>query len=618
MGGGKETPRQKMIGLMYLVLMAMLAMNVSKEIINAFVTLDRKMEDGNQLTMKDIYGKVSTAEMALEEMKLDPAIPPAKIEKQKDLIDRLHHVVDMSKRTANYMVDRTSYMIMQADPASADLARTLGHYGAEHHNDLVPDKDGAQSYYYVDERGYYHLASMMHLAKKDDYDTPTRLFVGDNFQSPVEGGLEILSTLKNFRDSLIAEIANYDDIYKGEPKTWNFPEVTATLNSASSEDQAVFDAAITEALATVNPADSARIKQIYKILTPVDFIDNHGETQPWLAGVFNHSPIVASGALFTSLKGDVQRAESIAIAMIADKTEKPKFNFNKIEPLAFANKGYINQGDSLGLSVMIAAYDSTQDLKLRYWEEDSTRSGDPILFEGEATRKLGLGGNKGAGKHYVYGEIEVEENGGKKWKKWEFDYTVGTPTGVVANTEMNVLYINYDNQIQASGSGYPSVEASCSGCSLSKKGDGNYIATVKTGKKATIVVTGIAADGKKAEIARQEFRIKRLPSPTPVIVGAGVSESTVSIGKIKQAKKLLAELKGSPLNVKFNVTKFTISVVKNGEVAEAKCKGSRLSSKALNYLKGLKKGQKLYIEDVWAQGPKGKPKKIPSLIFKVL
>ena len=30
-GGGKETPRQKMIGMMYLVLHALLAMNVSKE-----------------------------------------------------------------------------------------------------------------------------------------------------------------------------------------------------------------------------------------------------------------------------------------------------------------------------------------------------------------------------------------------------------------------------------------------------------------------------------------------------------------------------------------------------------------------------------------------------------
>jgi hypothetical protein len=38
MAGGKETPRQKMIGMMYLVLTALLAMNVSKEVVNAFVT----------------------------------------------------------------------------------------------------------------------------------------------------------------------------------------------------------------------------------------------------------------------------------------------------------------------------------------------------------------------------------------------------------------------------------------------------------------------------------------------------------------------------------------------------------------------------------------------------
>ena len=40
MGHGKETPRQKMIGMMYLVLMAMLALNVSKEVLDAFEVLD--------------------------------------------------------------------------------------------------------------------------------------------------------------------------------------------------------------------------------------------------------------------------------------------------------------------------------------------------------------------------------------------------------------------------------------------------------------------------------------------------------------------------------------------------------------------------------------------------
>lgn len=40
MAHGKETPRQKMIGMMYLVLMALLALNVSNEVLNAFAVLD--------------------------------------------------------------------------------------------------------------------------------------------------------------------------------------------------------------------------------------------------------------------------------------------------------------------------------------------------------------------------------------------------------------------------------------------------------------------------------------------------------------------------------------------------------------------------------------------------
>ena len=45
MSGGKETPRQKLIGLMYLVLMALLAMNVSKSILNAFIVVNDKSTD---------------------------------------------------------------------------------------------------------------------------------------------------------------------------------------------------------------------------------------------------------------------------------------------------------------------------------------------------------------------------------------------------------------------------------------------------------------------------------------------------------------------------------------------------------------------------------------------
>ncbi|HLF47283.1 MAG TPA: hypothetical protein VI548_12720, partial [Chitinophagaceae bacterium] len=42
-------PRQKMINMMYLVLTAMLALNVSSEILNAFKTVNNSLEETNKV-----------------------------------------------------------------------------------------------------------------------------------------------------------------------------------------------------------------------------------------------------------------------------------------------------------------------------------------------------------------------------------------------------------------------------------------------------------------------------------------------------------------------------------------------------------------------------------------
>ena len=47
MAGGKQTPRQKMINLMYLVFIAMMALNMSKEVLTAFGLMNEKFEDAN-------------------------------------------------------------------------------------------------------------------------------------------------------------------------------------------------------------------------------------------------------------------------------------------------------------------------------------------------------------------------------------------------------------------------------------------------------------------------------------------------------------------------------------------------------------------------------------------
>ena len=50
MAGGKQSPRQKMINLMYLIFIAMLALNMSKEVLSAFGLLEVKITEANVAT----------------------------------------------------------------------------------------------------------------------------------------------------------------------------------------------------------------------------------------------------------------------------------------------------------------------------------------------------------------------------------------------------------------------------------------------------------------------------------------------------------------------------------------------------------------------------------------
>jgi len=50
MASGNLSPRQKMINLMYLVFIAMLALNMSKEVLSAFGLLNERLAESNNAT----------------------------------------------------------------------------------------------------------------------------------------------------------------------------------------------------------------------------------------------------------------------------------------------------------------------------------------------------------------------------------------------------------------------------------------------------------------------------------------------------------------------------------------------------------------------------------------
>jgi gliding motility-associated protein GldM len=82
MAGGKETPRQKMIGMMYLVLTAMLALNVSATVLDPFVLVD----SGLSQTTRSFSHK---NERLYNQMESAYTINPTKVEPWKNSTDEI-------------------------------------------------------------------------------------------------------------------------------------------------------------------------------------------------------------------------------------------------------------------------------------------------------------------------------------------------------------------------------------------------------------------------------------------------------------------------------------------------------------------------------------------------
>jgi gliding motility-associated protein GldM len=594
MGGGKETPRQKLIGLMYLVLMALLAMNVSKSILNAFIIVNDKFEHAAHLTHK-------TTQAMMDKMDMQKATLKATGAAQKEVDDLLaimasaNEIRELARTSSNFFVWEASDMIHHSDP-------------------IMPAP------FYIEEgnpeKPYFSLMQMDTLSKKDDYDTAPHMYLLEGVLEPSERGANIENRLFSFRDSLITMTAKYSMEGADGMKDY-YIDPTLLVRPPNSHDTIAFEESIHEAIKTCHPNDQARIKRIIEVLTVPEVIGNHGEVYPWVAYQFDHTVIVAAATIFTALKNDVKMAEQIAIEVVSGRAKMETFSFNKIIPLAFAKSSYLNQGDSLDLKIMIAAFDSTEAMNLEYYIDDTTHSGEPLIYNGEPGDALKLSG--GVGTHFVEGTIEVKEKGAVKKKPWTFNYSVGAPTATVANADLAVLYKGWENKLKISASGYDpeTIKISCSGCSISKKGD-FYIAKPGNGKIATISVSATGDNGQNVKLVAEEFRIFPLPLPKPYFANQTFDKPTMKKGTAISASQVLAKLGDSPLNVKYTVTGFKMIISKAGKIAELKARNGSLTKEMKAAIKKMPKGTSLTFVGVSASGPSGKSAPIGGLSFKLI
>jgi gliding motility-associated protein GldM len=160
MAGGKLSPRQKMINMMYLVLTALLALNVTKEVINAFVTINESVV----LTKENLEKKNQNTYAAFAQAMSVDATKYADVNKRAELIrkeaNEIHKFIDETKTE----LIRTSEKLGPTDP--------------------VP--------------------TLPEMENKEDYDNPTHIMIGkDDHSGKGAKASELKTRLEKFKKTII-------------------------------------------------------------------------------------------------------------------------------------------------------------------------------------------------------------------------------------------------------------------------------------------------------------------------------------------------------------------------------------------------------------------------------
>jgi hypothetical protein len=539
MAGGKETPRQKMIGMMYLVLTALLALNVSKEIIIAFVTLNNKLEDSRVLVANNAgaaYDGFKSKEIALQTTKSD-----------------MTTLIFWKGRANNLQKESAKLVGTILGHSNAMIGKSEG--GA----DWVATRDA--------DNNISSLKPLNELQKMDDYDTPSNYFIGSDINTPKGEGPNLIKSLHDYRDKITVEMGNYES----DGKKWSF--------KAPKDPSGLKDA-----LKTCNPVDTSKIRQVYELLSQPDTKEtNYGgkiSTLPYVSVLFYHTPIVAACAMLTAMTVDVKSAEATVAEFFLSKVDAPSFNFNKIEPMAFARTGYLNQGDTMSLRVMIAAYDSTETPRILY---NGTEYNGPIPVKASGT----------PGIQKMTGVIYVKERGQEVPKPWNYTYSIGKPTGAVSLPEMFVLYRDYANKVVGAASGYPDYKlVGTSNVTLTKSG-AEYVASPGQGREATISIQGVSPDGKSANLGSFQFRVRNLPKPN-VYLGSCEDGGAYAKATIGAQTRLFAKYGDDiTLVANFTVTNWEVNVT--GAPRPESGTGPALSPAALGLIKQARPGNTITI-----------------------
>ncbi len=258
MAGGKLSPRQKMINMMYLVLTALLALNVTKEVINAFVTINESVV----LSKNNLDKKNQTTYAAFSQaVQTDPG-KYGKANTSAQAVKKAAEDLNTYIESLKIRLVRESDQIDPKDPTPS-----------------LPDME-----------------------RKDDYDTPTHIMIGADDHTGKGASADTLRKKLDAYKKII--IANAPDASRGsyqktldnllnteDPKKPEDGKRTWELMSFYHNPVVATVALLSKFQSDVRTAESQVVEDLFNSVGKYDFRPDHLE-----ARVIPNSTVVTNGS----------------------------------------------------------------------------------------------------------------------------------------------------------------------------------------------------------------------------------------------------------------------------------------------------------------------------------
>lgn len=554
MATGKLSPRQKMINMMYLVLTALLALNVSKEILDAFVTVNNGLET-TKLTLKEKVDDMYTTfegYASENEAKYGAAWTAAK--GIKDDAASLVSYLDQLKARA---IAETEY--------DGDLTKVIG----------------------KDSQGRDTVLNLKLVNKKDNYDIITNLMVGSEPKSPKEGeftAADLRQKLEAFREKIKASVGDKNPTLTANvDHMFNYPRAKEAGDTGPMTNW--------ESINFYHVPLAACVTIMSKLQTDVRNAEN--ETVNFLMADVEGKSLKFSA--LTTVVNPLSNYVTVGDSFRAD-VFMAAYDPKNVPIVELAGEG--------------ATVDSAK------MEITGNKINVPIGADGKAKLRMpaqGVGTKtwKGIITFKPVGGEPIKQ-------MFTAEYEVAQPNLVVSPTKMNVFYRGIDNPVDISVPGFSSdkIQPSMTNGSLKKAAQGWTVQPGKD-TKSMVSVSVTMPDGRKKSLPGLEFRVKNVPDPKPQFAGKGLGDNTVKKSEIMAAQGVIAKMVDFEFDLKFEVIEFSVVGVINGETKEKTVRGNKITDEQRQLLERVKPGQRIWIEGIKAKGPDGSVRALGTLALKV-